>query len=151
MWIRVRVIAVISPKSFRAELEDGKLWRRHIDQLRGRWEESQLRSWGRKSARKEHKSQNQRPCPEDHTHRNWETPRQYTSSIYPHTSCTKLKPKSQYRGLTRVRQRHTKQPKARKLGSGARIHQVRWRVPGCSIAASWSKTRADCTSRSPWN
>lgn len=42
-WVKATVTAITGPKSYKVELEDGRLWRRHINQLRSRWGESKLR------------------------------------------------------------------------------------------------------------
>lgn len=34
-WVRAKVIAITGPQSYHIELEDRKVWRRHIDQLQG--------------------------------------------------------------------------------------------------------------------
>ncbi|XP_026582357.1 uncharacterized protein K02A2.6-like, partial [Pseudonaja textilis] len=36
LWIPGEVIAITGPRSYRVRLEDGRVWRRHIDQLRRR-------------------------------------------------------------------------------------------------------------------
>lgn len=42
--MRARVVAVTRPKSYQVELEDSQVWRRHIDQLRNRLRDSELRN-----------------------------------------------------------------------------------------------------------
>lgn len=42
-WVRARVVSVMGPKSYQVELEDGQVWRRHIDQLWSRLGETGLR------------------------------------------------------------------------------------------------------------
>lgn len=36
LWLQGKIVEIIGPYSYKVELGVGKLWRRHIDQLRGR-------------------------------------------------------------------------------------------------------------------
>ncbi|XP_026576533.1 uncharacterized protein K02A2.6-like, partial [Pseudonaja textilis] len=37
LWVPGQVVSIAGPRSYRVLLEDGRLWRRHVDQLRRRW------------------------------------------------------------------------------------------------------------------
>ncbi|XP_026569025.1 uncharacterized protein K02A2.6-like, partial [Pseudonaja textilis] len=39
LWVPGKVVAITGPRSYRVQLEDGRIWRRHLDQIRSRQSE----------------------------------------------------------------------------------------------------------------